>query len=91
VGVQRVEAENEVEQVFSLLNNDQGEGKISARMCKILNSLPPFFHEIWREFSRSFYVVEGDRFRNGHFADVGYRIASLVRRPVLFQIHGKKD
>jgi len=89
--VHRVEAEEEVEQMFSLLNTESDRGNNPARMCKILNSLSPFLHEVLRQFSRPFYLIEGERLKSGRFAGVGHGIALLVRQPVLLRIRSGKD
>jgi hypothetical protein len=77
--------------MFSLLNTRPGKGNFPARVCKILNFLSQFFHGTWRQFSRSFYLIEGERVRSEHFTNVGHRIALLVRQPVLIRIRSRKD
>jgi len=77
--------------MFSLLNSRVGEGKSSARMCKILNSLCRFFHVPWLPFSWSLYLVERERFRSVPFPEVGNRIALLSPQPVLIRIRSGKD
>lgn len=77
--------------MFSLLNNWKGMGKYPARLCKFLNSLSRFFHNQWRQFSCSFYLVDGERFRSGVLAEVGHRIALLSPQPVLHRIRSGKD
>lgn len=77
--------------MFNLLNTDGSDGTNRARMCKILNSLFPFFHGAGRLFWQAFYLVENKVFRNALFGNVGYRIALLVRQPVLVRIRSRKD
>lgn len=72
--------------MFSVLNTQFAMGKQGTRMCKILDSLSTFFHGVGLCFSRSFYLVEGDGFKSGHFTLVGNRIALLIRQPVLIRI-----
>ena len=77
--------------MFNLLNSRIGKGKSSARMCKILNSLSPFFHCPRLLFSWSLYLVERERFRSVLFPGVGNRIAFLNPQPVLLRIRSGKD
>lgn len=77
--------------MFSLLNDRFRTGKQRARMCKFLFSLPHFFHDLWQSFSACPYLDEYARFRNRHLAPVGYRIAFLIRQPVLLRIRSGKD
>ncbi len=77
--------------MFSPLNRQSGRGKNPARMCKILNSLSPFFRGIWRQFLRSFYLVEGKRLTSEHFAGDGHGIALLFCQPVLLRIRRGQD
>lgn len=79
------------EHMFILLNSDSADGKIPARMCKILDSLSPIFHGLWTCLSRTPYPVEGERVRNKHSAAVGLSIALLIRQPALLRIRSRKD
>jgi hypothetical protein len=88
--VYTVEAEWEVEHMFSLLNSGHGRGKSGARMCKILNSLSEFFRGPRQRRSGPFYLLEGKRFRDALFLWVGLRIAFLLHLPVVARICPRK-
>ena len=77
--------------MFSILNTRFLTGKQPARMCKILISLPQFFHHLWRRFSRASYLIDDVRLKSMYSDDVGYRIALLLRQPVRLRICNRKD
>jgi hypothetical protein len=77
--------------MFSLLNKRFGAGNHLARLCKFLNSLPQFFHSIWRRFPESSYLIESEHFRKGDSAGIGLPIALLVRQPALHRIRSGKE
>ena len=58
-------------------------------MCKILDSLSPFFHDLWPRLSRACYRVESERVRSGHSVAVGLSIALLVRQPAMLRVRRK--
>jgi hypothetical protein len=87
----RVEAEQEVEQMFSLLNKRFGAGNHLARLCKFLNFLPQFFPGFGMHFLNASYLVEDGRLRRGDSGVSGHRIAFLIRQLVLVQIRSRKD
>jgi hypothetical protein len=63
--------------MFSLMNTRGDEGKNSAWMCKILDFLSEFFRGIRQPLGRLFYLLEGQRLRDGLLLWVGLRIAFL--------------
>lgn len=77
--------------MFSLLNNKRQSGKSPAWMCKILDSLSPFFRAISLRFWQWRYLVESGQFRNEDSAYVGLRIALLIRQPAVLHIRSRKD
>jgi len=71
--------------MFNMLNNRFLEGKNSPMVCKFLDSLSAFFHEILRCRRSAFYLFERMDFRDGQFPRFGFRIALPIYQPGLIQ------
>jgi hypothetical protein len=77
--------------MFNILNKGIREGRNSPMVCKFLDSVSDFFHEVPGLKEGPSYLVERMGLKSGGLEPVGLRIAFAMWQPVLIRIRSGKD
>ena len=77
--------------MFSRLNRKITEGKYPPMMCKFLDAMSAFSHEIHGHCGSTLYPFERMGFRDLQFPPFGFPIAFANCQPALIHIRCGKD
>jgi hypothetical protein len=77
--------------MFNMMNRWMEEGNNSPMVCKFLDSLSAFFHEIPRLGGSSSYLLERMDLRDDQSPRFGFRIAFPIWQPALIRLRAGKD